>query len=170
MVNKVISGFQRGADIAGVRTAKKFGIKTGGTMPKGFRTLDGPKPEYKELYGMEEHSSPDYPPRTKKNVQDSDGTIRFAFNFHTYGEKCTLKAIKKLNKPHFDVYLNVPKENKLSKCIKWLEDNNIKVLNVAGNATEETGRMTEIYLTKLFLRLGFKLTNEEGLGTSRWTE
>jgi hypothetical protein len=158
MIEKVISGGQIGADEAGVRTAKAFGIPTGGTMPKNFLTLDGPKPEFKELYGMEEHSSPSYPPRTKLNVKNSDGTIRFAFDFNTAGERRTKKEIDAAHKPYFDVYLSSPKSDKhrLSKCIVWLEKHDIKVLNVAGNANEETDKMTTIYLTKLFTKLGFK--------------
>lgn len=111
---------------------------------------------------MEEHSSPNYPPRTKLNVKNSDGTIRFAFNFHSPGEICTKKAIDALGKPYHDVHLYSPKSNlnRISRCIKWLEDNNIKTLNVAGNADKETEEMTEIYLTKLFLRLGFKCALE----------
>lgn len=157
MIEKVISGGQIGADIAGVRTAKLFGIPTGGTMPKGFLTLDGLRPEYRLLYNMEEHTSPSYPPRNKKNVRDSDGTIRFAFNFHSAGEIATKRFIDALGKPYLDIHLYSPKSNnnRLSRCVAWLEKYNIKVLNVAGNANKETGEMTEIYLTKLFLKLGF---------------
>lgn len=157
MIEKVISGGQIGADIAGVYTAKLFGIPTGGTMPRGFLTLDGPRPEYKLLYNMEEHTSPSYPPRTKLNVKNSDGTIRFAFNFNSAGEICTKKAIDALAKPYLDIHLYSPKSdlNRISRCVEWIEKNKIEILNVAGNANKETAEMTEIYLTKLFLKLGF---------------
>lgn len=159
MIEKIISGGQIGADIAGIYTGKLFGIPTGGTMPKGFLTLDGPRPEYKLLYNMEEHTSPSYPPRTKKNVRDSNGTIRFAFNFNSAGEICTKKAIDALARPYLDIHLYSPKSdlNRISRCVEWLEKNNIKILNVAGNASKDAGEMTEIYLTKLFLKLGFNL-------------
>ncbi len=135
MIEKIISGGQIGADIAGVRTAKLFGISTGGTMPKGFLALDGLHPEYELLYNMVAHSSPSYPPRTKKNVKDSHGTIRFAFNFHSAGEIATKRAIDALSRPYHDVYLYSPKsdKNRISKCIEWIEMHDIKILNVAGN-------------------------------------
>jgi hypothetical protein len=55
MCPKLISGFQTGADIGGAETARRFGIPTEGVMPKGFKTLDGPRPEYAKLYGVTEH-------------------------------------------------------------------------------------------------------------------
>lgn len=58
LIIKVISGGQNGADIAGVRTARRYGIPTGGTMPAGFKTLDGPRPQYADLYSICEAESP----------------------------------------------------------------------------------------------------------------
>ena len=46
MLERVISGGQTGADQAGWRAARAFGIPTGGAMPKGFLTEDGPCPEF----------------------------------------------------------------------------------------------------------------------------
>ena len=40
-------------------------------MPRGFRALDGPRPEFAELYGVREHTSDRYPPRTALNVKES---------------------------------------------------------------------------------------------------
>jgi hypothetical protein len=95
-LRKIISGAQNGADIAGLEVAKRFGYETGGSIPFGYKTLDGPKPEYKNLYGIVVHSSSSYVPRTRQNVKDSDGTIRLAYNFQSRGEICTLRAIKDL--------------------------------------------------------------------------
>jgi len=52
LVDRVISGGQTGADIAGLKAAKAFGIPTGGYMTSGFRTLDGYKPEYHREYNV----------------------------------------------------------------------------------------------------------------------
>jgi Circularly permutated YpsA SLOG family len=38
LLKKIISGGQTGADQAGLRTAKRLGIETGGWMPQGWRT------------------------------------------------------------------------------------------------------------------------------------
>ena len=51
MIERVLSGGQSGADQASWRAAKTHGIPTGGAMPKGFRTEDGPRPEFAERYG-----------------------------------------------------------------------------------------------------------------------
>jgi hypothetical protein len=45
VLTKVISGGQTGADQAGWRAARAFGIPTGGWMPLEFRTERGPCPE-----------------------------------------------------------------------------------------------------------------------------
>ena len=68
---KIISGGQDGADIAGLRAAKSVGLKTGGFIPKGFKTKSGPKPEYSEQYGINQTSTEDYAFRTALNVEHS---------------------------------------------------------------------------------------------------
>lgn len=134
MLKRVISGGQTGADFAGLEIAKSLGFETGGTMPFGWKTLDGCKPEYKTLYGCVMDKSSSYVPRTRKNVKDSDGTIRLAFNFQSKGEICTLKAIQSYKKPHIDVDLSNPRP--VSDVLQWLSDNQIETLNVAGNAEQ----------------------------------
>lgn len=151
---KVVSGGQTGADVAGLMVAKQFGLETGGWMPHGFKTTAGPRPEYASLYGIKEDVSPDYVPRTIRNVADSTGTIRLAANFNSPGEKCTLRAINDLKKPHLDVDLTDPRP--IEEVIKWLTDKKIYILNVAGNATTtypEAEREVIIYLTSVFDRI-----------------
>lgn len=155
MIKKIISGGQTGADIAGVKAAKAFGIETGGTLPKGFTTLEGKRPEYAVLYGMKEHADWRYPPRTEQNVSESDGTMRFAFDFNSPGELCTLKAIRKLNKHHFNIDLKESFD--YYSAIEWLNDNNIEILNIAGNAEKYVGtyKLTYEYVSTLLRKLGF---------------
>jgi len=128
---KFLSGLQTGADLGGLKAAKELGFETGGTMPKGFLNETGNHPEYALLYGAVEHKSSHYNLRTYANVHDSDGTIRFASNFHSPGERCTFKAIEKIGKPHIDIDVNKPIDHNVVR--KWLAHHNIKVLNVAGN-------------------------------------
>jgi len=78
---KVISGGQTGVDQAGLDAAKFHGIETGGWMPGRWTTLNGPKPGYAEKYGMVEHKSVGYAPRTKQNIFDSDATLIIAGDF-----------------------------------------------------------------------------------------
>lgn len=74
-VTKIISGGQTGGDIGGVRAGKQLGIETGGTLPNGWKTQDGSKPEYATEFGMTQDSSSSYVPRTMKNVDNADATI-----------------------------------------------------------------------------------------------
>ncbi len=127
---KLISGGQCGADAAGLKAAAGFGFETGGWIPKGWLTENGPKPSL-AIFGLKEHSSSKYPSRTYANVKDSDGTIRFAANFQSPGEICTLKAINQYNKLHIDVNLNDPISP--IEVAEWIKNNKITVLNVAGN-------------------------------------
>lgn len=136
MVEKVISGGQTGADIAGLQAAKHLGLQTGGWVPKGCVTQAGPAPWLVTEYGCREHPSNKYPPRTLANVRDSDATIRFAERLDSPGEKCTLKGITQYGKPHFDVDLsgNFDITEKVEEVRAWLIERNVRVLNVAGNS------------------------------------
>ena len=157
MLEKIISGGQTGADIAGLLVAKRFGLATGGTMPQGFITQAGPQPAYAEKFGMIEHKSPKYPARTFANVSDSDGTIRLAFDHNSSGEKLTLKAIQTLKKPYIDV--DLAKTRPPQEVADWINKYSIKILNVAGNSERTysgvTGEAID-YLSSVLEKLGLK--------------
>lgn len=136
----LISGFQRGADLGGILGAVAMSVPTGGTIPRLFANEDGLHPEYADLYNAKENWSSSYKARTIINVQRSDGTLRFASDFNSPGEICTLNALKSNHKPYLDVYLiNPQKNNKLprfiapSEAAHWVATNHVSVLNVAGN-------------------------------------
>lgn len=150
-VQLILSGGQTGADQAGLRAAKYLNIKTSGWMPKGFMTQDGPRPEFSKLFNVLEHSSPTYPPRTFTNVRDSDATIRFASDFESSGEKLTLKAITQYKRPFIDV--DVKKPLHPNQVRLWLRKNNVKRLNVAGNAEKRSIGIHDFvfnYLVRVF--------------------
>jgi hypothetical protein len=154
----IISGAQTGADIAGLKTAKKYGFKTGGYIPKGFVTLDGRKPEYAAKYNIVETESGKYPPRTELNAMKSDGTLWFGQRKTSYGKLCTFKFIKKYRKPYMD--LDIDKLPDVSVILRWICENNIKVLNIAGNSEKTTPgieRVVSDYLSGLFK--GINATN-----------
>lgn len=134
MLEKVISGCQTGADIAGLKAAKLAGLDTGGFISAGFRTLDGKKPEYARTYGITELPTWQYPPRTEANVKNSDGTIRFASDWNSAGELLTMKLIKKHKKPSLSININELPEVEVVHA--WLDKHNITVLNVAGNSEQ----------------------------------
>jgi len=134
---KIQSGGQTGVDISGLKAATFVGFNTGGWLPKGFKTLNGPKPEYISLYSMKEHEG-GYKERTGANVRDSDLTLRLAVDFNSPGERCTLNWVNFHKKPHFDINLNkMIKCDDISSHVGILAEKiiaaNVKVLNIAGN-------------------------------------
>lgn len=150
MIKYIISGGQTGADQAGLEAAHQLGISTGGWAPRNYITKDGPNPTLlKDRYNLKEHSG-EYKQRTYENAKVSDGTVRCAVDFWSPGEICTLNAIKKFNKPYFDVYL--PNPASTEEFIIWLLRYQIKILNVAGNTQNTKGfdifTMTYNYLLK----------------------
>lgn len=154
MLEKVISGFQSGADIAGVIAAKNCGLQTGGYMPKGFKTENGNKPEYKELYGAIEINSFDYPKRTLANVNAADATWVFYRGKLEKGSALTIKYCERLRKLGLAINLTtLNKEAFIEDYSNWLELKEIEVLNIAGNresvAPGIQQEVTEL-LTKVF--------------------
>jgi len=124
--DKIISGGQTGADQGALVAAKQLGIPTGGWMPRGFLTEAGPCPELRDLYGMNEHPSSKYPPRTRQNVLDADGTIWISGDDEdSRGKMATYRVVDDHNKP----FLNNPDAHTLRG---WLAQWNIRILNVAG--------------------------------------
>lgn len=143
MLERVISGGQTGADRGALVAAKAAGIPTGGWMPRGFLALDGCHPEFAELYGIQEHTSDRYPPRTALNVKESDATFRFATNWDSPGEQLTLSMCERYGKRNLDVTPGgtlTPAD-----AAAWLVANCVRVLNVAGN-TERTSPGIEAFV------------------------
>ena len=75
-LRKIISGGQTGADQGALSACVRAGFPYGGWIPKGRRTEKGKVPA---RYRMRQHWSRHYPPRTEKNVVDSDGTVIFTY-------------------------------------------------------------------------------------------
>jgi hypothetical protein len=147
MLEKIISGGQSGADIAGLIAAKQCGFDTGGTAPKGYKTEDGVNIDLKKIYGLIDIGT--YKSRTIKNIHDSDGTIVFCVHQGKGGSSKTIgycihkrwcDAWANCNdgfKPVLMINKNDMEEANMGKTshniINWLQKNNIKVLNVAGH-------------------------------------
>lgn len=129
---KIISGAQTGVDIAALEIAKELGFQTGGYMTKGYRTQDGPRPEYKQMYGIIELDTYDYKTRTFRNAQESDATIRI-YKFDSPGEICTQNAVRFHKKPMFDFKLPIFDE-RIDECVKRLRNSNYQTINFAGHS------------------------------------
>lgn len=133
MLKKIISGGQTGADQAGLRAARALGIETGGWMPKGFLTENGKHPEFAELYGMVEHSSARYAPRTKLNVAESDATLVFG-NIESPGSVLTWTTCNAFKKPWLHIgYRPDDPVWYAPGLIGFLKGMKVETLNIAGN-------------------------------------
>lgn len=160
MIKKVISGGQTGADMGGLFGAYKVpDIETGGWAPKGFRTEAGPKQILGTRYKLKETKSSTYPPRTKRNILNSDGTLWFG-STKSLGAGLTLRLCHKHNRPVKRIRYNT-KNHRLSKheipgLVKWVRRHNIEVLNVAGNRESKNPGITmftEAVITRLLRAL-----------------
>jgi hypothetical protein len=140
----IISGFQSGADIGAIKAALALSLRTGGFMPKGFKTENGNKPEYKQ-YGAIETSSSNYTQRTIENIKSSDVTIIFDFK-KSIGSLNTRSYCIKFNKPC--LYLN--KDFNYLDIVEFLKKHNPSVINIAGNRESvSTGIEQTVYETML---------------------
>jgi Circularly permutated YpsA SLOG family len=152
MLERIVSGGQSGADQAGWRAARALGIATGGWMPVGLLTEAGPRPEFAEMFGAVEMPGGDYPERTRANVRDSDATLWFG-NPDSPGGRTTLRACAGFGKP---VYLVNEGLTQPADVAAWIEAEEVRVLNVAGNreSTEPgIGERAEPFLIAVFGRL-----------------
>lgn len=133
---RIISGAQTGADQGALRAAKALGLLTGGYMPRGWCTDDGPSPNFESLYGMRQTTSSYYPQRTRMNVIESDGTLIWG-RLNSPGCLLTLKYCEQYGKPHFSCVwtgpLSFAQGTPDKMFLGWLRMNSIRTLNVAGN-------------------------------------
>jgi len=161
MIVRVISGGQTGVDIAALKAAKKMGIQTGGTAPRGWLTLDGPRPEYADIFGMVECHRAGYAHRTLSNVMNSGATLRIASDFSTSGELCTLRACHAAERYPFDIGLDASLRTtmgRIRKAVEWIRERGPGlVLNVAGN-TEQTAPGIELAAERILMCI-FALAN-----------
>jgi hypothetical protein len=130
MVKKIISGGQAGADRAALDFAIKQNIPHGGWVPKFRGAEDGKIPDVYQVQEMATHS---YSRRTEQNAIDSDGTVIISHGRLRGGSAFAAKMAKKHDRPwlHLDMAkLAVDKAG--GRLQKWVDDNNISVLNVAG--------------------------------------
>jgi hypothetical protein len=152
MLERVVSGGQTGADQAGWRAAKALGIATGGWMPVGFVTEAGPRPDFAEPFAAVEIPGGGYPERTRTNALDLDGTV-WSGDPGSPGVRTTLRACDGLGKA---VYLVNEVLTQPSEVAAWIEAEEVRFLNVAGNreSTEPgIGELAERFLVEVFDRL-----------------
>jgi predicted Rossmann-fold nucleotide-binding protein len=128
MFARVVSGGQTGVDRAALDVAREKGLPLGGWCPKGRRAEDG---VLDLRYLLIETPSEEYFQRTEWNVRDSDGTLVLTRGTPTEGTAFTIEIAKKLRKPC--LVLDVAEAPSESAVKAWANENNVRVLNVAGS-------------------------------------
>lgn len=129
MLKKIVSGGQTGADRAALDAALEAGFPMGGYCPAGRKAEDG---EIDMKYPLTE-TGRDYRTRTKKNVEESDGTVIFYSSSIHGGTELTLLFCIKLKKHYKLIDINLAGEKSVAGALlNFIADNNIEILNVAG--------------------------------------
>ncbi len=134
MLEKIISGGQTGADQGGLEAAQLLGLATGGTMPRGFKTELGPRPSLGPKFNLIADPSPAYAPRTLQNVLHSDATVIFG-NIASPGSILTIKTCTQFDKRFRIIPFpnSKPTQSQKDYFLAWLREQDISILNVAGN-------------------------------------
>ena len=127
MIEKIISGGQTGVDRAALDVAIELQITHGGWCPAGRRAEDG---RLNDRYRLAELDSAEYVDRTRKNVEDSDGTLILNKEILEGGTELTLIFAGNFGKPVMIVDLDNPPEP--DDIRNWLVTNKINQCNVAG--------------------------------------
>ena len=117
MITKIISGGQTGADRGGLDAAIHYSLPHGGWCPKGRKAEDGIIPAQ---YHLKEMASPEYLPRTKANVFDSDATVIFTYGPPIGGSLKTITYAHHLEKPYHEVDLSRTTPKTIREIMMWL--------------------------------------------------
>ena len=128
-IEKIISGGQTGADIAGIDAAIFCKFPYGGWLPKGRKAENGTVPATYTKF--QEMTRGGYPMRTEQNVKDSDGTVIFTYGSLSGGSSLTKGCAAKNRKPWLHIDLDTVK-NPAAKLNDWVIEWDIKILNVTG--------------------------------------
>lgn len=147
-VHTVISGGQTGADQGGLEAARKAGVRTGGQAPALYKTSIGLNPML-QAYGLTAKGS--YDERTLVNIRSANATVIIAHDLNSPGTVLTRRYAKiegtKLLEIDVSEVLRLIEAGPASgtepvleriirhsmNLVRFITDNRIQVLNVAGN-------------------------------------
>lgn len=141
MIEKIISGGQTGVDRAALDVAIDLGIPLGGWCPKGRIDELGVIPQkyylLSEVSGDFRSEEENCAKRTKMNISDTDGTLIIVPTLPlppeiTDGTLLTITEAEAQGKPHLLLSLSADKSANISELLNWVEENNIRILNIAG--------------------------------------
>ena len=129
MLQRIISGGQTGADRAALDAALETGFPCGGYCPKNREAEDGP---IDDRYPLVEING-GYAERTRKNVEESDGTlIVFQSPIHG-GTRLTRDYCIQCEKPCLLIdFITASPTQALEEVESFIHQYSINALNVAG--------------------------------------
>jgi putative molybdenum carrier protein len=132
---KIISGGQTGVDRAALDVALRHGIESGGWCPTGRLDEFGRIPD---RYPVKELESDGLTERTLQNVKDSDGTVIVYPGKLSGGTEQTLRFCIEQKRPHQLIDRSkTPTEQAVRLIAKFVRENKIHILNVAGPRQSE---------------------------------
>lgn len=102
-------------------------------VPGGAAGEDGP---IDPRYPLRETPSGDPAERTEWNVRDSDGTLLLVTPAHSRGTELTYGVARRMGRPVFEVRLDALTDADAFR--RWLQNHNIRTLNVAGPRESES--------------------------------
>jgi hypothetical protein len=130
LITEIISGGQTGADRAGLDWAIAHEIPHSGWCPRGRKAEDG---EISSTYQLNETESEGYLQRTRRNIENSDGTLILNLGRLDGGSLRTEHLAAKICKPSLTLHLDSGEWAELrDETICWLKLNGISRLNIAG--------------------------------------
>ena len=133
-LKKIVSGGQTGVDRGALDAALELGFPCGGYCPGGRLAEDG---RIDDRYPLIEIPGGSYEDRTRKNVEESDGTLIISPGELTGGTKLTKEICENLGKPN--CVLDSPKvsQETVDSCLAFIKEHRIEILNVAGPRRSE---------------------------------
>lgn len=127
---KIVSGGQTGVDRGALDAALESGVACGGWAPEGRKAEDGTIPD---IYPVQELPGGGYDERTRKNVQDSDGTVIIYFSSLSGGTEQTLRYCLSEHKPYLLVDAQeMSAERAAERIVGFIHGLEGNCLNVAG--------------------------------------
>jgi hypothetical protein len=153
---RIVSGGQTGVDQAAWRAARASGLQTGGFMPRGFWTEQGPRPDLAEFSAIALESDR-VEDRTVANVREADATLVVTTERPSPGTELTTNIAQREGKPYRVVRLDLDlPEHSAAAVVAWIAEHEITTLNVAGPRESESpgiGARADQFLRQMFILL-----------------